>query len=246
MTVEKQCMSLNEKVAVVTGATGALGRVVVKMLLSQGARVVSTYRTEESKKELAEYVGKDSALLTCLQADVTDESSVQALFQNVTAQYGRVDILLNIAGAFRAGSDLASMKESDWDFMMDVNLRSAFLCSRATLQLMVKQNYGRIVSISSRAAVEKRFRIKSGAYAISKMGIIVLTETIAEEFKKYDINANCVIPSTIDTPYNRRSMPDADFSKWVKPDEVAKAVLFLVSDDSKAVSGASIPVYGKA
>jgi NAD(P)-dependent dehydrogenase (short-subunit alcohol dehydrogenase family) len=239
-------LSVNGKVAIVTGATGALGRVVVKMLLDQGARVVSTYQTEESQKELVNHVGENAAKLIGVQADVTDESSVQALFQKVVIQYGRVDILLNIVGTFRAGSDVATTEESNWDFMMNVNLRSAFLCSKAALQLMVKQNYGRIVSISSRAAVEKRFRNKSGAYAISKMGIIVLTETIAEEFRKYDINANCIIPSTIDTPDNRRNMPDADFSKWVKPEEVAKVILFLVSDEAKAISGASVPVYGKA
>ena len=185
-------------------------------------------------------------MLTCVQADVTDQSSVQDLFQKVVTQCGRVDILLNIVGAFRAGNDISNMKESDWDFMMNVNLRSAFMCSKAALQHMIKQNYGRIVSISSRTAVEKRFRNKSGAYAISKMGIIVLTETIAEECRKYEVNANCIIPSTIDTPDNRRSMPDADFSKWVKPEEVAKVILFLVSEESKAISGASIPVYGKA
>jgi NAD(P)-dependent dehydrogenase (short-subunit alcohol dehydrogenase family) len=233
-------------VAIVTGATGALGRVAVKMLLDQGARVVSTYQTEESQKELVNYVGENAAKLIGVQADVTDETSVQALYQKVVSDYGRVDILLNIVGAFRAGSDIANTEESNWDFMMNVNLRSAFLCSKAALQLMVKQNYGRIVSISSRAAVEKRFRNKSGAYAISKMGIIVLTETIAEEFRKYDINANCIIPSTIDTPDNRRSMPDADFSKWIKPEEVAKVILFLVSDEAKVISGASVPVYGKA
>ena len=100
--------------------------------------------------------------------------------------------------------------------------------------------------MSARTAVEKRFRSKSGAYAVSKAGIIVLTETIAEEVKKYDINVNCVVPSTIDTLNNRRGFPDGDFSKWVKPEQIAKVILFLVSDDSKIISGASVPVYGKA
>jgi NAD(P)-dependent dehydrogenase (short-subunit alcohol dehydrogenase family) len=137
-------------------------------------------------------------------------------------------------------------RETDWDFMMDVNLKSAFLCSRAALSHMIRQNYGKIVSVSSRAAAEKRYRSKGGAYAVSKAGIMVLTEVIAEEAKKYDINVNCIMPSTIDTPDNRRNFPDADFSKWVKPEQVAKVILFLVSDNSKAISGASIPVYGKA
>ncbi len=239
-------MSLSGKVAVVTGATGALGRIVTRILLEQGAHVVSTYRSEEKQNELSDFVGEAKAMLTHVQTDVTDESSVQALFLKVGDKYSRIDILLNIVGAYKGGTDIANTKDSDWDFMMNVNLKSAFLCSKAALPYMLRQNYGRIVNIASRTAVEKRYRSKSGAYAISKAGIIVLTETIAEEVKKYDINVNCIMPSTIDTPDNRRDFPDADSSKWVKPEQIAKVILFLLSEESKAISGASIPVYGKA
>jgi NAD(P)-dependent dehydrogenase (short-subunit alcohol dehydrogenase family) len=239
-------MSLSGRVAVVTGATGALGRVVTKILLSQGARVVSTYRSEEMQNGLVEYVGELAGTLTGVQADVTNESSVQALFRTVIEKFGRVDILLNLVGAYRGGNDIADTKESDWNFLMEVNLKSAFLCSKAALAPMIAQNYGRIVNVASRTAAERRLRGKGGAYAVSKAAVIVLTETIAEEVKKYDINVNCVMPSTIDTLDNRRDRPDADFSKWVRPEQVAKVILFLVSEDSKAISGASIPVYGKA
>jgi NAD(P)-dependent dehydrogenase (short-subunit alcohol dehydrogenase family) len=239
-------MSLSGKVAIVTGATGTLGRVVAKTLLDNGARVVSTYRSEEKQKELGEFVGETSGMLTSVEADVTDEGSVQGLFQKVVDKHGRVDILLNIVGAYKGGNEIANTRESDWDYMMDVNLKSAFLCSKTALASMMKQNYGKIVNVSARTAVEKRFRSKSGAYAVSKAGIIVLTETIAEEVKKYDINVNCIMPSTIDTPDNRRNFPDGDFSKWVKPEQIAKVILFLVSDDSKTISGACLPVYGKA
>lgn len=239
-------MSLKEKVAVVTGATGALGRIVTKALLEHGAHVISTYREEGKRSELLDFLGKTSAMVTSVQTDVTNESSVQALLQNVIDKHGRVDFLLNIVGAYKGGTDIASTKESDWDFMMNVNLKSAFLCCKATLPHMIRQNLGKIINVSSRTAVEKRFRSKSGAYAVSKAGIIVLTETIADEVKKYDINVNCIMPSSIDTPDNRRNLPDADFSKWVKPEEIVKVILFLLSDDSKTVSGASVPVYGKA
>lgn len=239
-------MSLKEKVAVVTGATGAIGRVVVKVFLEQGARVVSTHRMEDKLKELTDFVGNSKGMLVSIQTDVTDENSVQALFREAISRYGHVDILLNMVGAFKGGADIADTKVSDWDFMMNVNLKSAFLCSKTVLPIMIKQNFGRIVSISSRAAAEKRYRTKDGAYAISKAGIIVLTETIAEETKKYDININCIIPSTVDTPNNRRSFPKADFSNWVKPEQIAEVMLFLVSEESKMISGASIPVYGKA
>jgi NAD(P)-dependent dehydrogenase (short-subunit alcohol dehydrogenase family) len=238
---------LKGKVAVVTGATGALGRVVAKALLDQGASVVSTHRGEDKLKDLIDFIGSSSKdRLVSIQTDVTDEKSVQALFQQVMSQYGRVDILLNIVGSFKGGEDVMNTKVSDWDFVFNVNLKSAFLCSKEALSQMIKQNYGKIVSVSSRSAAEKRYRVKDGAYAVSKAGIIVLTETIAEEVKKYEINVNCILPSTIDTPDNRRNFPNADFSKWVKPEQIAEVLLFLVSEESKTISGASIPVYGKA
>jgi len=237
---------LKGKVAIVTGATGAVGRVVAKALLDQGALVVATHRGEEKLKELIDFVGSSKDRLVSVQTDVTDENSVQALFQQVANQYGRVDVLLNIVGGFKGGAEIVDTKVSDWDFMLNINLKSAFLCSKAALSYMIKQNYGKIVSVSSRTAAEKRYRVKDGAYAVSKAGIIVLTETIAEEVKKYEINVNCILPSTIDTPDNRLNFPNADFSKWVKPEQVAEVMLFLVSDESRAISGASIPVYGKA
>jgi NAD(P)-dependent dehydrogenase (short-subunit alcohol dehydrogenase family) len=239
-------MSLKDKVAIVTGTTGALGRVVAKILLENGAHVVSTYRTEATQQELTTFLGELKTNVTGVEVDVTNEKSVQNLFQKTIEKHGRIDILLNIVGAYVGGDDISNTKESDWDFMMNVNLKSAFLCSKTALGYMIKQNYGKIVSVAARPAVEKRWRIKNGAYTVSKAGVVVLTEIMAEEVKKYNINVNCVMPSTIDTPDNRRNFPDADFSKWVKPDDIAKVILFLVSDDSKLISGASIPVYGKA
>lgn len=207
---------------------------------------MSTHRGEDKLKELIDFVGSSKDRLVSVQTDVTNENSVQALFQQVISQYGRVGILLNIVGGFKGGEEIVNTKVNDWDFELNINLKSAFLCSKAALSYMIRQNYGKIMSVSSRTAAEKRYRVKDGAYAVSKAGIIVLTETMAEEVKKYDINVNCILPSTIDTPDNRRNFPNADFSKWVKPEQVAEVMLFLVSDESRAISGASIPVYGKA
>jgi NAD(P)-dependent dehydrogenase (short-subunit alcohol dehydrogenase family) len=207
---------------------------------------VAVYRSEEKQKELTELVGVGVNSLVGIPADVTNETQVQSLLHTVVGKYGRVDILLNIVGTYKGGADVSSTSESDWDLLMNTNLKSAFLCSKAVLPYMIKQNCGKIVSVSARPAVEKRFRAKNGAYAVSKAGVKILTETIAEEVKQYDINVNCIIPSTIDTPANRLSLPKADPSKWVKPEDIAKVILFLVSDDSRVTSGASIPVYGKA
>ncbi len=127
---------------------------------------------------------------------------------------------------------------------MNMNLKSVFLCSKAVLPQMIKQNYGKIINISSRPALKGVAGV--GAYSASKAGVLNLTETIADEVRDYDINVNAILPSTIDTPANRRDMPEADFSKWVKPEEIARVMVFLASDDSKPISGAGIPVYGKA
>ena len=239
-------MSLRGKVAMVTGGTGFLGRVVVKTLLFEGAHVVSVYRTEDKQKELEHYVGETKDMLIGVKADVTREKDVQEAVQAAIQARGHLDILLNIAGAFAGGQEVSQLSESEWDYMISINLKSVFLCSKAVLPHMIGQNYGKIVSVASRQAAEKRFRVKNAAYSVSKAGIAVLTETIAEEVRKYNINVNCIMPSTIDTPANRKNFPDADTTKWVKPEDIAKAIIFLVSDDSKAISGASVPVYGKA
>jgi len=196
----KNFLSLKNKVAIVTGATGNLGRVVVKKLLEQGVRVVAAYRDEQRYKDLGDSVGEDKAALTGISADVTVEKSVQKMVEEVIQKHGRIDILLNLAGAYKGGADISNTAEGDWEFLMNINLKSAFLCSKAVLPSMMKANYGRIVSVAARPAVEKRGRAKSGPYAISKAGVVVLTETIAEEAKKFNITANCIMPSTIDTP----------------------------------------------
>jgi NAD(P)-dependent dehydrogenase (short-subunit alcohol dehydrogenase family) len=239
-------MEQERRVAVITGATGALGRVVTKEALQENLKVISTYRSEETQTELRDFLGPLQKDLVSVKADVTAGKEVEALFAGAMERFGRIDILVNIVGAYKGGTEVQSTAEADWDAMMNVNLKSAFLCCRAALPFMIKQNYGRIVNVSSRTAVEKRYRTKSSAYAVSKAGVAVLTETIAEEVKKLDINVNAVLPSTMDTPQNRAGMPQADASKWVPPVEVAKVIMFLVSDDSKVTSGALVPVYGKA
>jgi NAD(P)-dependent dehydrogenase (short-subunit alcohol dehydrogenase family) len=238
--------SLRKNVAIVTGATGALGRAVVRKLLEKGAVVVAVYRDEKKYRDLAASVGGDKAALTGIAGDVMAEERVRMIVEEVIRRHRRIDILVNLVGAYKGGEDIAATPEADWDFLMGINLKAAFLCAKAVLPSMIKANYGRIINVAARPAVEKRGRAKSGAYAVSKAGVVILTETIAEEVKKFNITANCVMPSIIDTAENRRSFPSADFSKWVKPEEIALVLLFLVSEDAAVISGATIPVYGKA
>ena len=234
------------KVVLVTGATGGLGRVVVKLFLEAGETVAAVYRDEARFKELVAYAGGERDTLRGFRADVTLETSIRGMVEAVVERYGRIDALLNLAGGYRGGADIAGTGEDDWNFLMLTNLKSAFLCSKAVLPVMMKAESGRIVFIAARPAVEKKGRTKAGAYAVSKAGVVTLTEAIAEEGRKFNIAANCLLPGTIDTPGNRVNLPAADFSKWTRPQDIASVLLFLVSEAALIVSGASIPVYGKS
>jgi NAD(P)-dependent dehydrogenase (short-subunit alcohol dehydrogenase family) len=236
----------DDRVAFVTGATGSLGRVVTRALLERGMRVFATYRRKDQLEELVIYLGPLAASFSAVEADLANPEQVRTAVSKALEKHRRIDVLLNIAGGWTGGRDIAETPASDLDAMLNVNLKSAFLACSAVLPTMISQNYGKIISVAARPAVEKRYRAKNGAYAISKAGIVVLTETIAEEVKKYNINVNAIMPSTIDTAGNKKSMPDADSSKWVDPVDIAKVILHLISDDAKITNGASIPVYGKA
>jgi NAD(P)-dependent dehydrogenase (short-subunit alcohol dehydrogenase family) len=236
---------LKDKVAIVTGATGALGRVVTRRLVQNGAKIVALYRKEKALDELREFLGDQGSSVTGVLGDATDPQSVQGLVQKAIDEHGRIDILLNIVGAYSGGKIIADTDEKTWDQMMNVNLKSAFLCSKAVLPRMMEQKYGKIVNVSARTAVQRGSRARSGAYAVSKAGVVTLTEALAEETKDQGIQVNCIMPSTIDTEANRKMLPKADFTKWVDPEEIAEVIMFLVSDASKPTSGASIPVYGR-
>lgn len=235
---------LDSRVVLVTGATGGLGRVVVRRFLAEGATVAAVYRSEDKLKELVNYVGEGK--LTGFKADVTDAASVSALVVEVTKQLGRVDVLLNIVGGYAGGKPLQESEEVMLDQMVTLNTRSAWLCSRAVLPGMIERNWGRIVSVSAKNATSRGRMAGNIAYAISKGGILTLTEALAEELAKYEVNINCVIPATIDTINNREKMPKADTSKWVSPEDIAEVILFLSSESSRAVTGAAIPVFGRS
>ncbi|MDD1771007.1 MAG: SDR family NAD(P)-dependent oxidoreductase [Methanomassiliicoccales archaeon] len=232
--------------AIVSGATGSLGRVVARDALRAGMMVAVPYRSEDKMNELTAFLGGPSENLIGAKAEVTSEQEMSTFVQGVLAKWGRVDVLLNIAGSYRGGKEVWETPLDDWNAMLDSNFRSAFVCCKAVLPTMLKQNHGRIVNVAARPGVENRNRAKSGAYAVSKAAVAVLTQTIAEECKKTDVTANAVVPSTMDTPTNRKAIPQGDFSKWASVDDVAKVIIFLASDDSKVTSGALVPVYGKA
>ena len=239
-------ISLKGKTVLVTGATGALGRVAVRRLIESGAAVAAVYREEEGFRDLVAFVGGPGDSLAGFRADVTSERDVREAVDGVIRRYGRIDALLSLVGTYRGGTDVAATSEEDWDFLQRTNLKSAFLCCRAVLPAMIKAGSGHIVCVAARQAVENKGRARSAAYAVSKAGLVTLIETIAEETRRSGITANCIVPGTIDTPKNRAEIPGGDFSKWADPAAIAEVLLFLASDASAVTSGAVIPVSGKS
>jgi NAD(P)-dependent dehydrogenase (short-subunit alcohol dehydrogenase family) len=232
--------NLENKVAMITGGTGALGKAVTRAFLDAGASVVVIYHTAANRAELLSFLGGEHERLTSLSADITQEDQVKDFAQKVFDQFGRIDILAHLAGGYIGDIPVAQMEETTWDYMMALNLKSTFFCCKAALAHMLDQEYGKIVTVGARGGVAP---FPGGAaYAVSKAGVHALTQAIASEVRGKNININAVLPSTIDSPANRQAMPQANFSEWVKPDDLAKVILFLASDAANEINGALIPV----
>ena len=181
--------------------------------------------------------------LSFVKADITKPKQAARVVEKAVRQFDRADLLINIVGGFSM-SGIADTDESMWDRMMDMNLKSVFLMSKSTLPKMMDRDYGRIVNIGARPALHGS--AKMGAYGASKAGVINLTQSMADEMSDYNINVNAIIPGTMDTPHNRKDMPKADFSKWVKPEDIARVIAFLCSEEADSISGAVVPVLGKS
>ena len=237
-------MSANTaRTVLVTGATGALGTAVTRRLLADGHRVAATWVVKEQAKALRDSIGETERLVL-VESDVTDPAAVANTVEDVEAELGPVEVLIHLVGAWKGGAPVHNFSLETWDQMLDINLRSAMLCSRAVLPSMRKGGWGRLVLVSSRTAREGRSG--QAAYAVAKAGVAVLAETIAEENRGLDLTANVVAPSTLDTPANRAGMLDADFSTWVPLTDVAASISFLASDAAGQLRGAWLPVYGSA
>ncbi|QLG47626.1 SDR family oxidoreductase [Natrinema halophilum] len=230
-------------VAVITGASGALGSAAVERFLETGATVCAVDVIAPTDEDsLLESEPSDESALTFYEADLTDEDDVAELIASVVDDHGRIDHLLNIAGTWRGGDHIEETTLKEFEALIDVNLKTAFLASKHALPHLQDAG-GAIVSISARSSLEGGEG--DGPYRITKAGIRLLTETLAEE-NRGTVRANCVMPSVIDTPMNRDMMPDADHDSWVDPLEIADVMAFLCSDGAAVTSGAAVPVYGEA
>ena len=232
-----------EKVVIVTGAAGNLGQTVAQHFAAAGAHLaLLDINAEGLERTLGSLRGQASG--KAYPANLIDASSADAAIAAVVNDFGKIDVLANIAGGFAMGPLIQDTEDRDWDFMMNLNVRTVFHTCRRVIPTMLDNGGGRIVNVSARAAENGKGRM--GPYCASKAAVLTLTESLAAENKFDNINVNCILPGTVDTPQNRESMADADFSKWVPTDALADVVMFLASHAARCVTGAAIPVYGQS
>jgi len=226
---------MHGKVVVVTGANGGLGTYVTQAFLESGATVVGTSR----KIQQSDF---SSPSFTAVPAEISSREGAQKLVDQVVARFGRLDVLAHTVGGFAGGQSIAETGDDTFQRMLDMNLNSVFHILRATIPVLRQTGDGRIIAIGSRAALEPGAGV--GAYSASKAAMVSLIRTAALENKDAGLTANVILPGTMDTPANRKSMPTADLSKWVQPSTVAALITWLAGDSGKDVNGAVIPVYG--
>ena len=230
--------SLKGKVAVISGATGGLGPAVVTRFHAEGAHLVLLDR---GQAKLAELFGNLANTLLMDDIDVTDEKRVAHMAEIVAEQYVKIDILINIAGGYRAGTPVSETDLSTWEFLMNLNAKSVFLMSRALAPLL--KSGGSILNIG--AANGLAGTKNSAAYSASKAAVFRLTESLSAELKPQGVRVNAVYPKIIDTPTNRAAMPNADYDQWVTPESLAGVLAFLASDEARDITGTLLPLMGR-
>jgi len=232
-------MNFEGRTVLVTGAAGHLGRIVAKAFEQRGANRVLVDLSQQALERV--YDAEDSQRLLA-PTDLLDQAQVDRTVARAVERFGRIDVLCNIAGGFRMGESVHETTDSTWNFLIDVNARTLLNAARAVVPRMIESGGGRIVSVGAFAA--QRGVAQMGAYAVAKSAVVRLTEAMAAELREKHINVNCVLPTIIDTPDNRAAMPQTDPRRWVAPEDLAHAILFLSSDLARAVHGAALPVTG--
>lgn len=235
--------SFKGKVIVVSGAAGALGRKVVRAFLKEDAVVCALDRSEGRLAKHALSADTCGHLEIVERVDLSDGAMIPGLIEQVHQEVGKVDVLVNTIGGFAYGEPVHELSADTWQRMLAVNVLPFLNLSKAFVPDLIEKKMGKVVTIGAKAALKGG--AMSGAYAASKAALLRLTESMAAELADHNIQVNCVLPGTIDTPANRAEMPEADFSKWVSPEMIAETILFLASSASDAITGAAIPVYGQ-
>lgn len=234
----------DSNVAVITGGTGALGRAIVPLLIRRRFKIAVSYIIPEEASEFEDEVGFDNDEGILRRVDCTDPDQVRAFMDEVAEAYGTINVLCSLVGAWAGGRDVSETDDVRFDRMIDLNLRSTFYVVRAAIPHMADADWGRIIVVSSRAAIDPP--TGQAAFNIAKAGVLSLARSVAVELDHTNVTANALLPSVIDTAATRDALPYADYVHWPKPHEIASVVNFLASPDSEVIDGAAIPVYGQS
>lgn len=226
-----------------TGGTGGLGRQVAHRLAASGHRLAITYLVPEEANEVEEFLRLPEDRLILKRVDCTDSESLNSFIKEVASTFGQINVLACLVGGWAGGRDVEETDDVRFDRMMDLNLRTAFYAARAVLPYLRDAEWGRIVMIGSRSAVDPP--AGQAMYNIAKAGVVALARSIAEEVSDSDITSNVVLPSLIDTPAFREVVPFANYVDWPTPDQIATVIEFLLSPQSGVINGAMVPVYGR-
>jgi NAD(P)-dependent dehydrogenase (short-subunit alcohol dehydrogenase family) len=232
-------MEFQDRTVVITGAAGNLGRAVADAFAGRGANLVLVDLKNEA---LQRVFGAGDSRRLLAAVNLLDQAQLDAMAMQAVERFGRIDVLANLAGGFRMGEPVHATSDTTWKFLIDINAGTLLHAVRAVVPRMLAQGGGRIVNVGAYAA--QKGAAQMGAYIAAKSAVIRLTETLAAELRDKKINVNCVLPTIIDTPENRAAMPDADPGRWVAPADLARVIVFLASDDARAIHGAALPVTG--
>jgi NAD(P)-dependent dehydrogenase (short-subunit alcohol dehydrogenase family) len=226
---------MKDRVVFITGANGGLGTSVTNAFLRQGARVIGA----SLHIKAADFPQPNFEAMTL---DFSKLDEIKRGVAKIVERYGRLDVLVHLLGGFAGGPSVAETSDSMWEQMQNINLTAAFQVFRETIPHLRKSNSGRLIAIGSLTAAQPHANL--GAYVTFKTALAMLVQTVALENVDAGLTANVILPGTMDTPANRKSMPDADFSKWAKTDEVADLVLSLADEQAKRLTGLAIPIEG--
>lgn len=235
---------MQDNVAVVTGGTGGLGRALIPYLIRRDFKVAVTYLKPEEATALEDELDVDESRLMLRRCDCTDADAVDEVMQDVADAFGGINVLAALVGGWAGGRDLAETGQVRFERMIDLNLRSAFYTLRAAVPHMRDAEWGRIVAVGSRAALEAP--AGQAAFNAAKAAVIAMVQTLAKELDDTKITANVLTPAVIDTAATRAALPYAEYVDWPKPEHIAAVLDFLLSPASEVINGAIIPVYGKA
>ncbi|HEX9762327.1 MAG TPA: SDR family NAD(P)-dependent oxidoreductase [Acidimicrobiia bacterium] len=232
------------KTLVITGGTGGLGTALVRRLIRRDYRLVVTYLLPNEAEEFEKEFDVDDENVILTRVDATNPEAVNTLFKGIAEKWGNIHGLCALVGGWAGGRDVEETDDVRFERMLDLNLRSAFYAVRAAVPQLKQNSWGRILLVGSRAALDNP--ASQAAFNIAKAGVMALGQTVAQELDGTGVTANVLMPSVIDTPATRQSLPYADYVDWPTPDEIAAVAEFLLAEESGVMNGALVPVYGRA